>query len=275
MSGSSAAPASANGASRTWGSRNSATWPARGRSPPRALEGSNVELIVFGTCSHDDQVPNMASGIQARIGAQPAAAYGHQHRLHQLSLRAVDRDRADPHRRGAQRAGDRRGAHLAVHGLDRSRRRGAVRRRRRRRGAGSDRARGGRAGREARLLRRRARDPARAGHGRALRQPRRALRRHALAVRGAGDLQARRAGHEQRLRGRARAASSSRRTTWTSWCRTRRTCASSRPWPGARTCRWNGSSSTSSATATCPRPPCRRAVRSAGGRTRTARARCC
>lgn len=38
------------------------------------LSGERVELIVFGTCSHDDQVPNMASGIQARIGAQPAAA---------------------------------------------------------------------------------------------------------------------------------------------------------------------------------------------------------
>jgi 3-oxoacyl-[acyl-carrier-protein] synthase-3 len=39
------------------------------------MEGGNVELIVFGTCSHDDQVPNMASGIQARIGAQPSAAF--------------------------------------------------------------------------------------------------------------------------------------------------------------------------------------------------------
>ena len=33
------------------------------------MEGAQVELIVFGTCSHDDQVPNMASGIQARLGA--------------------------------------------------------------------------------------------------------------------------------------------------------------------------------------------------------------
>jgi 3-oxoacyl-[acyl-carrier-protein] synthase-3 len=39
------------------------------------LAGSDVELIVFGTCSHDDQVPNMASGIQRRLRAQPAAAY--------------------------------------------------------------------------------------------------------------------------------------------------------------------------------------------------------
>ena len=38
------------------------------------LEGRELELIVFGTCSHDDQVPNMASGIQARLGAESAAA---------------------------------------------------------------------------------------------------------------------------------------------------------------------------------------------------------
>jgi 3-oxoacyl-[acyl-carrier-protein] synthase III len=38
------------------------------------LEGSQIELIVFGTCSHEDQVPNMASGVQRRIGAETAAA---------------------------------------------------------------------------------------------------------------------------------------------------------------------------------------------------------
>jgi len=38
------------------------------------MEGSQIDLIVFGTCSHDDQVPNMASGVQARIGATAAAA---------------------------------------------------------------------------------------------------------------------------------------------------------------------------------------------------------
>ena len=46
----------------------------------RALAGSGVaaarlDLIVFGTCSFEDQVPNMASGIQARLGAESAAAY--------------------------------------------------------------------------------------------------------------------------------------------------------------------------------------------------------
>jgi 3-oxoacyl-[acyl-carrier-protein] synthase III len=40
-----------------------------------AVDGRDIELIVFGTCSHDDQVPNMASGIQLRIGAQAAAAF--------------------------------------------------------------------------------------------------------------------------------------------------------------------------------------------------------
>jgi 3-oxoacyl-[acyl-carrier-protein] synthase-3 len=39
------------------------------------IAGERIELIVFGSCSYDDQVPNMASGIQLRIGAQGAAAY--------------------------------------------------------------------------------------------------------------------------------------------------------------------------------------------------------
>jgi 3-oxoacyl-[acyl-carrier-protein] synthase-3 len=38
------------------------------------LAGTDIELVVFGTCSHGDQVPNMASAIQARIGAERAAA---------------------------------------------------------------------------------------------------------------------------------------------------------------------------------------------------------
>jgi 3-oxoacyl-[acyl-carrier-protein] synthase III len=38
------------------------------------VQGNEIDLIVFGTCSHEDQVPNMASGIQARIGARSAAA---------------------------------------------------------------------------------------------------------------------------------------------------------------------------------------------------------
>jgi len=38
------------------------------------LDPADVELIVFGTCSFDDQVPNQASGIQVRLGAKKAAA---------------------------------------------------------------------------------------------------------------------------------------------------------------------------------------------------------
>jgi 3-oxoacyl-[acyl-carrier-protein] synthase-3 len=38
------------------------------------MAGREIELIVFGTCSFEDQVPNMASGLQQRIGAQGCAA---------------------------------------------------------------------------------------------------------------------------------------------------------------------------------------------------------
>src|SRR5579862_8223136 len=51
-------------------------WVAAARALACAgLDGRRVELIVFGSCSYDDQVPNMASGVQARIGADGAAAY--------------------------------------------------------------------------------------------------------------------------------------------------------------------------------------------------------
>src|SRR6185436_18926294 len=38
------------------------------------IEGRSIELIVFGTTSYDDQVPNVASGVQRRIGADGCAA---------------------------------------------------------------------------------------------------------------------------------------------------------------------------------------------------------
>jgi len=38
------------------------------------LDPADVELIVFGTCSFDDQVPNQASGLQVRLGARKAAS---------------------------------------------------------------------------------------------------------------------------------------------------------------------------------------------------------
>src|SRR5579863_3549014 len=51
-------------------------WVAAARALAAAgLAGADIELIVFGTCSHEDQVPNMASAVQLRLGAQQAAAY--------------------------------------------------------------------------------------------------------------------------------------------------------------------------------------------------------
>ncbi|HEX7373389.1 MAG TPA: beta-ketoacyl-ACP synthase 3, partial [Steroidobacteraceae bacterium] len=38
------------------------------------LDPAEVELIVFGCCSYDDQVPNQASGLQVQIGAKKAAS---------------------------------------------------------------------------------------------------------------------------------------------------------------------------------------------------------
>jgi len=38
------------------------------------LDPADVDLIVFGTCSFDDQVPNQSSGLQLRLGAKKAAA---------------------------------------------------------------------------------------------------------------------------------------------------------------------------------------------------------
>jgi 3-oxoacyl-[acyl-carrier-protein] synthase-3 len=38
------------------------------------LEGKDVDLIVYGSCSSDEQVPNSASGVQTAIGAKNAAS---------------------------------------------------------------------------------------------------------------------------------------------------------------------------------------------------------
>ena len=38
------------------------------------LTGGDLDLIIFGTCSNGDQVPNMASGVQLRLEATAAAA---------------------------------------------------------------------------------------------------------------------------------------------------------------------------------------------------------
>lgn len=38
------------------------------------LTGKDIDLIVFGTTTHDDQCPNMASGLQRRLGADGCGA---------------------------------------------------------------------------------------------------------------------------------------------------------------------------------------------------------
>ena len=38
------------------------------------LKATDLDLIVFGTCSMDEQVPNMASSLQAKLGAPNAGA---------------------------------------------------------------------------------------------------------------------------------------------------------------------------------------------------------
>ena len=135
------------------------------------MEGKKLELIVVGTTSYDDQVPNVASGIQRRIGADGCAAMDVNTACTSFLYSLSTATAHDPHRRGQERAGHRRRSHFAVHGLERPQRRGVVRRRRRRRGAQGDRPRGRLVSRTARLLRRGARNPARARHGRGIRAP--------------------------------------------------------------------------------------------------------
>ncbi|MFY8062341.1 MAG: hypothetical protein ACOVN2_01405 [Usitatibacteraceae bacterium] len=38
------------------------------------IEAADVDFIIYGSCSFDEHVPNTASGLQARLGANKAAA---------------------------------------------------------------------------------------------------------------------------------------------------------------------------------------------------------
>ncbi len=51
-----------------------ATVAARRAIACAGLEPGDVDLIVYGSCSNDEQVPNSASGVQAGLGADRAAA---------------------------------------------------------------------------------------------------------------------------------------------------------------------------------------------------------
>jgi 3-oxoacyl-[acyl-carrier-protein] synthase III len=39
------------------------------------MRGSDIELVIYGSCSNDETVPNSASGVQQRIGATNAASF--------------------------------------------------------------------------------------------------------------------------------------------------------------------------------------------------------
>jgi 3-oxoacyl-[acyl-carrier-protein] synthase III len=39
------------------------------------MQGSDIDLVIYGSCSNDETVPNSASGVQQRIGATHAAAF--------------------------------------------------------------------------------------------------------------------------------------------------------------------------------------------------------
>src|SRR5579863_4597737 len=39
------------------------------------LRGADIELVIYGSCSNDETVPNSASGVQQRIGATRAASF--------------------------------------------------------------------------------------------------------------------------------------------------------------------------------------------------------
>ena len=39
------------------------------------MSGQDIELVIYGSCSNDETVPNSASGVQQRIGASRAASF--------------------------------------------------------------------------------------------------------------------------------------------------------------------------------------------------------
>jgi len=55
------------------------------------MSGKDIELVIYGSCSNDELVPNSASGVQQRIGATQAASFDVNTACHQLHVRSVDR----------------------------------------------------------------------------------------------------------------------------------------------------------------------------------------
>ena len=56
------------------------------------LDGPGPRSDRLRQLQHEEQVPNMASGLQARLGAHARGGDGRQHRVHELPVRALDGD---------------------------------------------------------------------------------------------------------------------------------------------------------------------------------------
>jgi len=175
------------------------------RAPRACLRGTRRARDRPHRLRHDDPrrpMPEHGFRVAAANRGRRLRRDGRQHRLHELSLRPFHGERDDQKRCRAARAGGRGRAHLALHELGRPQRRGAVRRRRGGRRRGSDRSRRRLVGRETRLLRRGARNPAHSWAGRGVCPYRPPLRHERVAVRGPGDLQEGSGRHGRGVRGR-------------------------------------------------------------------------
>ena len=155
--------------------------PRRARWPAPGSTRSDVDLIVYGSCSNDEQIPNTASGLSLPLGAGNAAAMDINTActsfLYGLSTAtAMIRTGVVKTARGGRRRGDQ-----PVHGLAQPQRRRAVRRRRGGRRAAGDRRARPACSREKLGCYADARgNPARARHGIHVRDARRRdVRRHA------------------------------------------------------------------------------------------------
>ena len=82
------------------------------------LDARDVELIVYGSCSNDETVPNSASGVQLRLGTPKAAAMDINTACTSFMYGLSTATGVDPHRRRQERRGDRRRIDFAIHGLE-------------------------------------------------------------------------------------------------------------------------------------------------------------
>ena len=72
--GSRAAPASTSAACRTCRRTTSRPWPSARALACAGLPAGQLELIVYGSCSNGEGIPNSASGLQLTLGAANAGA---------------------------------------------------------------------------------------------------------------------------------------------------------------------------------------------------------